>query len=66
MRALTLPQPFAQLVALGIKPFDVRTSGSDHRGRVAIHAARVPPRQTLLAECARSAEETGVIEPRSA
>ena len=66
MRALTLPQPFAQLVALGIKPFDVRTWGSNHRGRVAIHAARVRPRQTLLAECARSAEETGVIEPRSA
>ena len=54
MRVLTFSQPWAQLVARGVKQFDVRTTSSDYRGPVLIHAARVPPRQTVLAECVRN------------
>lgn len=43
MRALTLTQPWATLVALGHKTWETRSWGTDHRGRLAIHAAKSYP-----------------------
>lgn len=40
MKALTLTQPYATLVAHGYKRFETRAWGTDHRGPLAIHAAR--------------------------
>ena len=42
MRALSLWQPHAQAVALGIKPFETRGWSTDYRGPLAIHAAKRP------------------------
>lgn len=39
MKALTLTQPYASLVALGEKRFETRNWATDHRGPLAIHAA---------------------------
>lgn len=51
MKALTLQQPYAQLVALGVKSIETRGRQTSHRGRVAIHAgvslASIPERGTL-------------------
>lgn len=38
MYALTVRQPFASLIVLGIKPVENRTWSTVHRGRIAIHA----------------------------
>lgn len=40
MKALSLWQPWASLVALGIKRFETRGWSTPHRGPLAIHAAR--------------------------
>lgn len=40
MRALTLHQPWATLVALGAKVIETRPVGWDYRGALAIHAAK--------------------------
>jgi hypothetical protein len=36
--ALTLWQPWASLIAIGVKPFETRSWPTSHRGRLAIHA----------------------------
>lgn len=41
MKALSLWQPWASLMARGVKRHDTRTWPTDHRGLVAIHASRV-------------------------
>ena len=38
MRILTLDQPHARLVALGVKPYETRSWATAYRGLVAIHA----------------------------
>jgi hypothetical protein len=40
MKALTLTQPFATLVAIGAKHFETRSWSTDYRGPLAIHAAK--------------------------
>ena len=47
MRALTLWQPWASLVAVGAKQWETRSWGTDYRGPMLIHAAmRKPPEIT--------------------
>lgn len=43
MKALTLTQPHARLVALGVKPFETRSWATAFRGLLVIHAARATP-----------------------
>ena len=40
MKALTLHQPWASLIALGFKTYETRSWGTDYRGPLAIHAAK--------------------------
>lgn len=40
MKALSLWQPHAQAIALGIKPYETRGWKTDYRGPLAIHAAK--------------------------
>lgn len=40
MKALTLTQPFATLIAIGAKKIETRSWRTDYRGPVAIHAAK--------------------------
>lgn len=40
MKALTLTQPWATLVAIGEKRYETRSWGTPHRGPLAIHAAK--------------------------
>ena len=42
MKALTLTQPYATLVALGAKQIETRGRGFSHRGPLAIHAGLGP------------------------
>lgn len=49
MKALTLHQPWATLVALGVKSIETRSWTTSHRGPIAIHAARTMPREARMA-----------------
>lgn len=40
MKALTLTQPWATLIAIGAKQIETRSWGTGHRGLLAIHAAK--------------------------
>lgn len=40
MKALTLTQPYATLVAIGAKKIETRSWSTNYRGRLAIHAAK--------------------------
>jgi len=40
MKALTLTQPWATLVILGVKRIETRGWATPYRGRIAIHAAK--------------------------
>jgi hypothetical protein len=42
MKAISLWQPWATLVALGVKQFETRHWTTNHRGPLAIHAAKRP------------------------
>lgn len=44
MKALTLSQPYATLVAIGAKRIETRSWRTAYRGRLAIHAAKAIPR----------------------
>jgi hypothetical protein len=44
IRGLTLTQPWATLVALGLKGYETRSWDTGYRGLVAIHAAKKFPR----------------------
>jgi len=46
MKALTVLQPWAQLLILGVKRYDVRSWKTKHRGPLLIHAGRVFPDST--------------------
>lgn len=43
MKALTLTQPWASLVALGVKSIETRSWATNYRGPIAIHAAKGHP-----------------------
>ncbi len=43
IRAISLWQPWASLVALGVKRFETRSWATPHRGELAIHAAKCEP-----------------------
>lgn len=45
MKALSLTQPWASLVALGAKRIETRSWSTDYRGPLAIHASKGMPRQ---------------------
>lgn len=54
IRILTLWQPWASLIALGLKTYETRSWGTNYRGPIAIHAAKRPMddlAQDVLAEC---------------
>lgn len=40
MKAITICQPYAHLVALGVKPIENRTWPTRYRGAIAIHAGK--------------------------
>jgi len=40
MKAITLPQPWASLVAIGVKKIETRPYATRYRGPLAIHAAK--------------------------
>ena len=42
MKALTLWQPYAQAIALGLKKYETRSFATKHRGRLAIHSSVKP------------------------
>ncbi len=42
MKALTLWQPYAQAIALGLKQYETRSWATKHRGPVAIHCSVKP------------------------
>lgn len=51
MKAITLTQPWATLVALGHKSVETRSWSTRYRGRLAIHAAKgFPPEARRFAE----------------
>ena len=58
MKALTLHQPWASLIAVGVKTIETRSWSTKHRGPIAIHAGARPPEiglrlgkwRTLIAE----------------
>lgn len=49
MKALTLLQPWASLIALGAKRFETRSWPTDHHGLLAIHASKRWHREVLEA-----------------
>jgi len=73
MKALTLTQPWATLIALGAKRIETRSWGTRYMGRLAIHAAKVFPnrdRELCMSEpfCHRllNGDEILVDMPRGA
>ena len=48
MKALTLYQPWASLVAIGAKRIETRTWKTTYRGPLAVHAARCIPKPYLF------------------
>ena len=49
MKALTLNQPWATLVALGLKRYETRSWPTSHRGILAIHASKGLPKYARYA-----------------
>lgn len=48
MKVLTLHQPWATLIALGVKTIETRPNRTYIRGRIAIHAASKPIKATMV------------------
>lgn len=71
MKAITLTQPWATLVAIGAKRVETRSWSTLYRGRIAIHAAKGFPAEArmLLAERPFSTylgDQRGIDLPRGA
>lgn len=47
MKAITLWQPWATLIALGEKPYETRSWPTSYRGKIAIHASKKWDGETL-------------------
>lgn len=56
MKALTLHQPWASLIALGAKTIETRSWSTPYRGRLAVHAGAKRPRHMLEVGGFRCAE----------
>ncbi|MGG4452378.1 ASCH domain-containing protein [Brevibacillus porteri] len=54
MKAITIHQPWATLIALGEKKFETRSWATKHRGPIAIHAAKKVDKEICLEEPFRS------------
>jgi hypothetical protein len=50
MRAITVRQPFAHLIAIGVKPIENRTWCPSYRGPLLIHASKAPPDEDDIAD----------------
>lgn len=50
MKALTLHQPWASLIALGVKTIETRSWSTSYRGPLAIHAAARKPTDVMVGE----------------
>lgn len=61
MKVLTLHQPWATLIALGVKTIETRPQQTNVRGRIAIHAAARPPDALCLGPYT-----IGLLDPRPA
>ena len=53
MRAVSLWQPWATAIALGLKPWETRSWATSYRGPVAIHASKTPIDKALPPELHR-------------
>ena len=49
MKAITIKQPWASLIATGLKDIENRSWKTNYRGRVLIHAAASPVKEGLAA-----------------
>lgn len=54
MKAITIHQPWATLIALGEKKFETRGWPTNHRGQIAIHAAKKADKDACDMEQIRS------------
>jgi hypothetical protein len=54
MKAITIIQPWATLIALGEKQFETRSWATKHRGLLAIHAGKKIDKEACLREPIRS------------
>lgn len=54
MKAITIIQPWATLIALGEKQFETRSWATKHRGELAIHAGKKIDREACQTEPIRS------------
>lgn len=59
MRALTLRQPYATLVALGAKRVETRSWSTAYRGRLLIHAGKATPQWGALGGYGVATDERG-------
>lgn len=50
MKALSIKQPFASLIVLGIKDIENRTWYTNYRGRIYVHAS-AKPAKSLISSC---------------
>ncbi|SFE11050.1 ASCH domain-containing protein [Paenibacillus algorifonticola] len=55
MKAITIIQPWATLIALGEKKFETRSWSTKHRGELAIHAGKKVDREACETEPIKSA-----------
>jgi len=51
MRAITIHQPWAQLIALGLKQYETRSWRTGYRGPIAIHAGKAWKREQIAQQC---------------
>jgi hypothetical protein len=49
MKAITIYQPWASLIAVGAKRYETRSWATKHRGKIAIHAGKKRPSKLLTA-----------------
>jgi activating signal cointegrator 1 len=68
LRGLTVPHPYAQAIACGLKRIETRKRRTRYCGRLAIQAALVPPLSLavadldkVLADCRASGVDTGAV-----
>lgn len=47
MKAITLWQPWASLIACGTKKYETRSWSTNYRGPIAIHAAKISPSRVI-------------------
>ncbi len=51
MKALSIKQPWAYMIAVGIKDVENRTWKTNFRGRILIHASKAPDKKAFLDFC---------------